>query len=80
MTKGSSQFMTRRFLGILFLLIGVLPLAGCAHARAESRLWAQADPPICKHCNCYMPAHFSPEEPCAVCKCGYSSGHCIRGK
>ena len=58
-------------------LIALL-LTGCAHGQALR--FAQGDVALCKHCNCYMPAHLAPDAPCSVCECHYPAAACYRGK
>ena len=55
-------------------------LLGCAHTQGPRMTLALgSDPEICKHCNCYMPAHLAEESPCPVCECKYAAGQCSRG-
>ena len=69
--------MRRSALLVLILLL----CAGCAQVRAgkpRAQL-ALGDPPLCKHCNCYMPVGADPTATCTVCNCGYRNAECIRG-
>lgn len=64
------------------LLLGMMlaTTAGCMHAASPARLRvAQAEPHICKHCHCYMPAGVANTAPCTVCDCKYLAGQCHRG-
>ena len=51
------------------MLFGMTALAGCMHSSVSYDLLAKGDVALCKHCNCYMPAHLSAETACPACNC-----------
>ena len=65
---------------LLLPLVFGLVLSGCVHRPGPGLRLAQAEPPLCKHCNCYMPADVADEAACPVCDCGYTAEKCLRGK
>ena len=62
------------------MTVGTFLIAGCAHSHGQAMRFAQGDVAVCKHCNCYMPAHLEPDAPCTVCECHYPAAACYRGK
>ena len=65
----------RKLLGLGLFCVA---LAGCTNQTRQIRLASLAEPEVCKHCNCYMPASLPADAPCTVCNCGTIARDCYR--
>ena len=66
---------------LLVLSIGFgLIFSGCVRSSVSMARFAKGDVTLCKHCNCYMPAHLGEGDSCPACNCGYPAARCEGGR